>query len=364
MLKFKILVVIELLLGFKSKVESLLRHPQIVKDVIEGKSREEIRAKVRELTRKEYEIKSEKEVSDFISFLKRTQPHSVNPNSPLKLNKLCHIEDWQNSELREIISELQYASSSDYIHRRGWDVEKYPVSNRQGSIHRKDWEWGLGVLAMKRFGKLNEKSKSIGVGSATEEILFYLANRIDHVYATDLYDGKGWKNLVPIDFPENPKKYSPYPYKEDALTAMRMDATRLEFPDESFDIAFSFSSIEHFGGENHSGALRSMKEMERVLKASGIAVVATEYILNDKEHVEFFNKRTIYSDLIDKLDKLKLVEPLDLRITTKTLDMVMDYQSAVNWTASPDEFKKTHPVVLIGINDMLVTSVMLVFQKQ
>jgi SAM-dependent methyltransferase len=343
----------QLLLGFKSKVESLLRHPQIVKDVIQGKSRDEIRAKVRELTTR-----------DYISFLKRTQPYSVNPSSPLKLNKLCHIEDWQNNELKEVISELQYASSSDYMHGKGWNVKKYPVSDRKGSIHRKDWEWGLGVLAMKRFGKLTKESKAIGVGSATEEILFYLANRIAHVYATDLYDGKGWKNLVPVDFPEDPKKYSPYPYNEDALTAMRMDATRLEFSDESFDIAFSFSSIEHFGGENHSGALRSMKEIERVLKPSGIAVVATEYILNDKEHIEFFNRRTIYSDLIDKLDKLKLVEPLDLRITTKTLDRIMDYQSGVDWTTSPDEFKKTHPLVLIRINDMLVTSVILVFQKQ
>lgn len=351
-------------MGFKSNVESLLRHPQIVKDIIQGKSRDQIRAKVREITNREYEIQSEKEVSDFISFLKRTQPHTVNPNNPLKLNKLCHIEDWQNSELREIISELQYASSIDYIHRKGWDVKKYPVNDRKGSIHRKDWEWGLGVIAMKRFGKLNKKSKAIGVGSATEEILFYLANRLDHIYATDLYDGKSWKNLVPTDFPENPKRYSPYPYKEDALTVRRMDATRLEFPDESFDIAFSFSSIEHFGGENHSGALRSMKEIERVLKPSGIAVVATEYILNDKEHIEFFNERTIYSDLINKLDKIKLVEPLDLRITTKTLDAIMDYKCGVNWIVSSDEFKKSHPLVLIRNNDMLFTSVMLVFQKQ
>jgi SAM-dependent methyltransferase len=296
--------------------------------------------------------------------LKRTQPFSVNSDSRLKLNKLCHVEDWQNNELGEIISELQYASSKDYIHRKGWDVEKYPVNDRKGSIYRKDWEWGLGVLAMKRFDKLNKESKAIGLGSATEEVLFYLANRIDHVYATDLYDGKGWKNLVPNDFPENPKKYSPYPYNEDALTVMRMDATRLAFSDESFDIAFSFSSIEHFNGENHSGALRSMREIERVLKPGGIAVVATEYMLNDKEHIEFFNRRTIYSDLIDKLDRLKLVEPLDLRITTKTLDAIIDYQSAANWLASTYEFKKSHPYVLIRINDMLVTSVMLVFQKQ
>jgi SAM-dependent methyltransferase len=351
-------------LGFKSKIESLLRHPQIVKDVIQGKNREEIRAKVRELTTREYEIECEKVVFDYVSFLKRTQPYSSNPNSPLKLNKLCHVEDWQNDELRQIITELQSANSDNYTHRKGWDVEKYPVNNRKGAIYRKDWEWGLGVLAMKRFGKLTKESKAIGIGSATEEILFYLANRIDHVYATDLYDGIGWKNLVPIDFPENPKKYSPYPYNENALTVMRMDATKLDFSDESMDIAFSFSSIEHFGGENHFGALRSMREMERVLKPGGIAVVATEYMLNDKQHIEFFNRRTIYSDLIAKLDRLKLVEPLDLRTTTKTLDAIIDYQSSVNWLASAYEFKKNHPYVLIRVNDILVTSVMLVFQKQ
>lgn len=40
-----------------------------------------------------------------------------------------------------------------------------------------------------------------------------------------------------------------------------------------------------------------------------VAVIATEYMLKDKEHPEFFNKRTIYSDLIDNTEKLKLVEP-------------------------------------------------------
>ena len=34
-------------------------------------------------------------------------------------------------------------------------------------------------------------------------------------------------------------------------------------------------------------------------------------MINDKDHHEFFNRKTIYSDLIDKLDSLKLVEPLD-----------------------------------------------------
>jgi ubiquinone/menaquinone biosynthesis C-methylase UbiE len=47
---------------------------------------------------------------------------------------------------------------------------------------------------------------------------------------------------------------------------LRKDETKLEFPSDTFDIVFSFSSIEHFGGRNYEGALKSLKEIERVLK--------------------------------------------------------------------------------------------------
>ncbi len=351
-------------LTLKGILESLKDHPSIIKDILQGHSREEIRDKVRKLEENLQQRQAEKEVRNFIIHLKQNTPYHINPNNSPKLNRLCCIEDWQNNEIKEIISELQYANLDDYIYRKGWEIEK-PEVNRKGFIHRKDWEWALGVVAMKRFGKLNKNSRAIGVGCAIEEVLFYLTNRLGHVYATDLYDGKSWKNLVPADFPENPKKYAPFPYNEDALTVLRMDGTKLEFPSENFDIAFSFSSIEHFGGKNHLGALRCLREIERVLKRGGIAVIATEYIINNKEHHEFFNRRTIYSDLIDKLEKLQLVEPLDLRLTTNTLDTVIDYSSAVYWDTSMDDdkFKKTHPLILLRVKDILVTSVMLVFQK-
>src|SRR6187200_1831252 len=316
-------------------------YPSIIKDIFQGKKLKEIKDNANRIC--------EKEVFEFTSYLKRTSPyHIINPSDQPKLNRLCCIEDWENNEIKKALAELQKLSS-------------------EGFIHRKDWEWALGIIAMRRFGKLNEKSTAIGVGSGTEPVPFYLANKVKYVYATDLYgQNDGWKRAAPSDFPENPKKYAPFPYKEDALTVLRMDGTKLEFPSESFDIAFSFSSIEHFGGKNHSGALRSVKEMERVLKPGGLAVITTEYIINDKEHLEFFNRRTIYSDLIDKLERLKLVEPLDLRITSKTLDTVMDYPSAVYWDASSndDEFKKNHPLVLIRVGNILVTSLMLTLQKR
>ena len=88
-------------------------------------------------------------------------------------------------------------------------------------------------------------------------------------------------------------------------------------------------------------------------------------MINDKDHPEFFNRKTIYSDLIDKLDSLKLAEPLDLIITIKTLDLVIDYPAAGYWdTSDDDEFKKNHPLILIKVGNILLTSVMLIFKKQ
>ena len=313
----------------RGKINSVINHPLILKDVIQGKNSEEIRAKVRSIKGKGLG----KEVPNFISRLKRTSPYHINPNDKPKLNRLCYIEDWENSEIKETISSLGVSPQV---------------------IRRKHWEWALAIIAMRRFGKLNSNSKAIGIASANEPLLFYLANNVNHVYATDLYDNNKF-SYTPSDFPENPKKYAPFPYKEDALTVLRMDATNLEFPSESFHIAFSISSIEHFGGKNHSRALRSLKEVERVLKTGGIAVITTEYILNEKDHPEFFNRRTIYDDLINKLQKLQLVEPLDLRITSKTLDTAIGLC---------DEVDNTHPHIVVRYGDILLTSIMLVFQKQ
>jgi SAM-dependent methyltransferase len=326
-------------LTLKRKLNSVRRHPSLVKEIIQGKKWAKIEEKCKSL--------DEKEIDDFVSNLKNASPYRIDAGSKTKLNRLCYVEDWQNPEIRETLVELQKL-------------------NPQGFIHRKDWEWAIGLIAMKRFGKIHESSAAIGVGSGTEPIPFYLANRISHVYATDLYeDNESWKNAAPSEFLKDPKKYAPFPYREEALTVLRMDGSKLDFPDDSFDIAFSFSSIEHFGGKNHSGSLKSMREIERVLKPGGIAVIATEYIINGKRHPEFFNKKTIHSDLIDKLEKLKPVEPLDLRITTNTLDTVIDHFTIdANWDDMDEGYKKSHPLILLKIRNILFTSIMIVFQKQ
>ena len=82
--------------------------------------------------------------------------------------------------------------------------------------------------------------------------------------------------------------------------------------------------------------------MERVLKKGGISIVATEYVINGKEHAEYFNKQNRYTDLIENLQK-KLIEPLKLGISRRTLDNVLDFYSIhrLRWNDLDLEYKKT-----------------------
>ena len=125
-----------------------------------------------------------------------------------------------------------------------------------GYVHRKDWEWCLGLVAMKKFNKLNGDSIVLGVGSGKEKILFYLASDlVKHLYASDLYLENGWEE-APVEFLRNPAKFSGQDYNHQKLTVTNMDGTHLDFDSNSFDVVFSFSSIEHFGGERHSGVFK------------------------------------------------------------------------------------------------------------
>jgi hypothetical protein len=81
---------------------------------------------------------------------------------------------------------------------------------------------------------------------------------------------------------------------------------------------------------------------------------------------QFFNTKTIYSDLIDKLGELHFVQPLDLGMSPNTLGTVMEVGDGVKWDTNvfSYESKKTHPLIVLRTQNILLTSVMLVFQKR
>ena len=66
------------------------------------------------------------------------------------------------------------------------------------------------------------------------------------------------KPRIPILLTD-PARYAKIPYRQNHLTVLHMNGLQLDFPANYFDFAFSFSSIEHFGGRE--AAAQSVREM-------------------------------------------------------------------------------------------------------
>ena len=77
----------------------------------------------------------------------------------------------------------------------------------------------------------------------------------------------------------DPGKFAPHPFNRRRIGVQVMDGTSITFEDNSFDAALSYSSIEHFG--SREAIVKTMKEIERVLKPGGVASITTEIFVGD-----------------------------------------------------------------------------------
>ena len=171
--------------------------------------------------------------------------------------KLCDVREWDDAELLRVLREIL--------------PERDPATH----VERKVWEFAMLALFLEETGRMNESTEALAVGAGDERIVFWLANRLRRVVATDIYgEGDFAGREARGSMLDDPAAHAPFPYREDRLEVRWMDARRLEFPDESFDVVFSLSSFEHFGGAADVAA--ASREMGRVLRPGGHAFVVTE----------------------------------------------------------------------------------------
>ena len=173
------------------------------------------------------------------------------------LAKLCDVRDWDDAELLRVLREIL--------------PERDPATH----IERKVWEFGMLALFLEQTGRMDEDTEALAVGAGDERIVFWLANRLGRVVATDIYgEGDFAEREARPSMLENPGAHAPFPYREDRLEVRWMDARQLDFPDESFDVVFSLSSFEHVGTPDDIAT--ASRELGRVLRPAGHAFVATE----------------------------------------------------------------------------------------
>jgi len=226
------------------------------------------------------------------------------------------------------------------------------LSDDRFSMHRKPYELTQFIYGCQRLGALTEQADVVSIGAGHEIVLYWLANRVNRVVATDLYEGYWTERRGREGDPSvlaRPDDFAPFPYRQDRLTFMKMDGRQLDFPDNSFDIAYSLSSIEHFGGME--GASQTIREMTRVLKPGGILALATEYALAGPRGEDVFQPEEIHA--LAQQPGLELVEPIDERVWNR-------YQTAPVDVVH-DPYRTPHMVV--HVFDTVFTSVMLFLRK-
>ena len=240
-----------------------------------------------------------------------------------------------------------------------WDDPEWLRFNRTleiepGLIHRKAWEWTQLVYGLERLNALGPETTVLGVGAGHERVLYYLANRTRLTVATDLYGGHfvdtPGQEAAP-DFLADPARYAPFPYRTDRLLPMPANGLHLPFADETFDVVYSLSSIEHFGG--HEMAAVAMREKARVLKPGGIAAVATELVLEGPGTEELFAR-----DLLDKC----VVNASSL-VPLEAIDEEPPPRELFADPVRIDENIDRHPHIVMGMGDTRWTSVMVFLRK-
>jgi SAM-dependent methyltransferase len=220
------------------------------------------------------------------------------------------------------------------------------------SMHRKAYEFTQLAYGLSRLGLLHDRSTVVSVGAGHEAILYWLANHVGRVIATDLYEGV-WQKVQSregdagvIDAPQD---YAPFPYREDRLVFLKMNGLSLGITTGAVDVAYSLSSIEHFGGVD--GAARAIDEMARVLKPGGILALATEYVIAGPPHEETFGPADF--DALVSRPGLSLVGDFDRLVYSR-----YDY-SAVDLYGNPHQT----PHMVVRFNDTVFTTAFVFMRK-
>ena len=281
--------------------------------------------------------------------------------------KLCDIRDFEDPDVLRVLREIL--------------PERDPLTH----IERKVWEFAMLALFLEETGRLHDGTSVLAIGAGDERMVFWLANRVGRVVATDIY-GEGdfsHREALPSML-DDPAAHAPFPYREDRLEVRWMDARRLEFPDETFDVTFSLSSIEHFGGPREIA--ESAREMGRVLKPGGHACVVTECFvklhpletaladsavraltLNAKRKGatprrrlrEGFTARELRTRIIGP-SGLELMQPLDLSLSPESWDNLTVSGKDASLQPASGQY---YPHILLKAGGSVFTSVCLPLHK-
>jgi len=262
--------------------------------------------------------------------IRPTPDDQMRQRDSASLNRLCDISHWRVGPFTDMLSAL----------------------GENNLIHRKQWEYACCILRLEALGVVLPEASAIAVGAGYERPIYYFANKIARMVASDIY-GASPHPEAPQDMLTNPEKYAPFEYRRDRLTVEYADALDLPYPDSSFDFGFSLSSIEHFGGMESTE--KAMGEIHRVLTPGGVFCMTTELILTRGEVHDAYTFEQLQRHVIASTPLALVEDDIDLSISESLLKYPVDLASETNLHVSPH--------IVMKQEDQLFTSVILFFRK-
>lgn len=223
-------------------------------------------------------------------------------------------------------------------------------------MYRKGWEYTHCLYGLNLLGAIHPGAVGLGVGVGHEPTIFYLAEHIKEVVATDLYDHPQWSaNEATATVLTRPQDFCPRSVDLSRVRFQIAIGANLPFEDGCFDFCWSLSSIEHFGG--HGEAAKAMCEIARVMRPGGIACIATEYILlEEKDHPEFFNRWDFEKYILNASPLLHQVDAVRYH-DTLPIEYLID--SVTLWEGSG----RTRRHVVMNDGEIQWTSIMVFMKK-
>ena len=264
---------------------------------------------------------------------------------PFAVNRVLHLEDFQEQIVRDAIREV--------FARQASESPEFPT----GWEHRKRWEIAMAVLALREGGVLRPDAEVLGIGAGSEATLFWLTNQVRRVWATDLYADPGkWIGTAPPTMLANPESAWDGPWNPRRLVVQHMDACELAYDDEAFDGIFSSGSIEHFGSLERIGV--AMDEAFRVLKPGGTASLSTEFLIEGdplefEDDMVMFTPKLIQEVLLGDRDWAPAT-PIHYTLSDATLATEMEISE---YFAREQRAEPILPHCVLRIGSNVVTSV-------
>ena len=156
------------------------------------------------------------------------------------------------------------------------------------NLNRKAWENFALTEGLEKLGAL--KGVGLGLGCGREALLRVFPQRLNYSIVIDTaYVSKDcypWEHFTPRQIQE----WSGI--DESRLLVLPADMRQIPFKEESFDVVWSNSSIEHIG--DVSTVLHCFADIERVLRPDGVCGITTEWNLTGTKEVVYFHQMVCF----------------------------------------------------------------------